>query len=49
MNNNKIKKLTPQPIQAEDSETNLLGVFSILLSVAKRVNPEKYLTGYKKQ
>lgn len=30
-----------------DSQENLLGVFSILLTVAKRTNPEKYLNGYK--
>lgn len=31
-----------------ESDENLLGVFSILLDVAKRTNPEKYLVGYKK-
>ncbi len=31
----------------KESEENLLGVFSILLVVAKRTNPEKYLKGYK--
>ena len=34
--------------QYEDPQENLLGVFSILLDVAKRTNPEKYLSGYKK-
>jgi len=29
-------------------DENLLGVFSILLDVAKRTNPKKYLVGYKK-
>jgi hypothetical protein len=33
---------------SDDGDVNLLGVFSILLDVAKRTNPEKYLTGYKK-
>lgn len=31
-----------------ESDENLLGVFSILLDVAKRTDPEKYLVGYKK-
>jgi len=34
--------------QDDNSQENLLGVFSILLEVAKRTNPEKYLVGYKK-
>jgi len=33
--------------EESESEQNLLGVFSILLEVAKRTNPEKYLIGYK--
>ncbi len=33
--------------QYDDPQENLLGVFTILLSVAKRINPEKYLTEYK--
>ncbi len=35
--------------QYEDPQENLLGVFAILLDVAKRNNPEKYLVGYKKK
>lgn len=47
------KKENPEVLQNElsqyeDPEKNLLGVFSILLAVAKRTNPEKYLVGYKK-
>jgi len=34
--------------QYDNPQENLLGVFSILLDVAKRTNPEKYLIGYKK-
>jgi hypothetical protein len=34
--------------QYDDPQENLLGVFSILLAVAKRTNPGKYLDGYKK-
>jgi len=34
--------------QYDDAQENLLGVFSILLAVAKRTNPEKYLVGYRK-
>ena len=30
-------------------DQNLLGVFGILLDVALRTNPEKYLVGYKKK
>ncbi len=30
-------------------DQNLLGVFAILLDVALRTNPEKYLVGYKKK
>jgi hypothetical protein len=36
------------PQQYDNPQENLLGVFSILLDVAKRTNPEKYLIGYKK-
>ena len=34
--------------QYDDPQENLLGVFSILLAVAKRTNTEKYLVGYRK-
>lgn len=33
--------------QTVSQDENLLGVFSILLEVAKRTNPKKYLNGYK--
>jgi hypothetical protein len=49
------RKAKPTPEVAEEvlqqydnPQENLLGVFSILLDVAKRTNPEKYLIGYKK-
>lgn len=31
-----------------EEKQNLLGLFAILLAVAKRTNPEKYLVGYRK-
>lgn len=34
--------------QYDDPQENLLGVFFILLTVARRTNPEKYLVGYRK-
>jgi hypothetical protein len=47
------EKPTPEVVeeflqQYDNPQENLLGVFSILLDVAKRTNPEKYLIGYKK-
>ncbi len=52
-----VRKIKEKPIsetvekdtrQYDNPQENLLGVFSILLDVAKRTNPEKYLIGYKK-
>ena len=53
MTGNKKKKQIPEMVEPgirsyDDPQENLLGVFSILLDVAKRANPEKYLVGYKK-
>jgi len=31
-----------------EQDQNLIGFFSILLDEARRVNPEKYLEGYRK-
>ena len=46
---NKISEAVEQDDQQyDDPQENLLGVFSILLAVAKRTNPEKYLVGYRK-
>lgn len=46
---NKIYETVEQEVQQyDDPQENLLGIFSILLDVAKRTNPEKYLSGYKK-
>ncbi len=46
----KIKEL--EVVEEKDysnPDNNLLGVFAILLDVARRTNPEKYLVGYEKK
>ena len=46
----KIKEL--EVVEEKDytnPDNNLLGIFAILLDVALRTNPEKYLVGYKKK
>lgn len=47
----KIKELevVEEPKDYSNPDNNLLGVFAILLDVALRTNPEKYLVGYKKK
>ncbi len=45
----KAEELAEEIVQTYDNpQENLLGVFSILLDVAKRTKPEKYLEGYVK-
>jgi hypothetical protein len=41
-------KISEAVEQYDDPQENLLSVFSILLTIAKRTNPEKYLVGYRK-
>jgi len=53
MDSKKIENKISEPVevnaqQYDDPQENLFGVFSILLAVAKRTNPEKYLIGYRK-
>jgi hypothetical protein len=46
------KKTTDAVVEEKDytnPDHNLLGVFAILLDVARRTNPEKYLVGYEKK
>ncbi len=44
-----LPKMVPaKTVIIDDSQENLLGVFSILLAVAKRTNPEKYLSKHQK-
>jgi hypothetical protein len=48
----KIKDVVVKEEEEKDytnPDNNLLGVFGILLEVALRTNPEKYLVGYKKK
>ncbi|MDO8740000.1 MAG: hypothetical protein Q7J54_00305 [Candidatus Woesearchaeota archaeon] len=37
-----------KPVTYLESQQNLIGFFSILLDEARRINPEKYLDGYRK-
>lgn len=45
----KIKDVVVEEKDYTNPDNNLLGVFAILLEVALRTNPEKYLVGYKKK
>lgn len=45
----KTKDVVVEETDYQNPDQNLLGVFRILLDVALRTNPEKYLDGYQKK